>query len=534
MTAEATTGAVSAPSATGPLPRRSLGGLVSISIFWFALNFHWAALPILIVPSQIFGLLLREAPGATLAARSLWVTDARLALAQTLVQAPGLIVALLTNPFFGLLSDRTRGRFGRRRPYVVGGSLVNVVGLLLMAILPDALVNDGSGTLFSPSLLTLMVLLMLVQLANNAAAAPFHALLPDLVPAEQRGIASGIMGLAFWLGTISGALVPSLLGINSDALRRGAQSYADYQHGIVLAYIITAVVMAVMAALTAIFVRERRWHPEQLTAEQQAEQRGTTRTLLLTVLAVVVVVAGAFLLFQANIGLVFDDNTLRVLELAALTVAGYGAARAFQFRPRRNPDFTWVVVTRMFVMMGVYIVQVFLLQYMLYVAKAPDPQAATTQFIILLTVAATVSTLFAGWGSDRIGRKRMVYICGGFMTIVGAAFILTPYLAPNSILQIAFIAAAIFGLGYGAYISVDWALVADVLPSERTFARDMGVWNIALTLPQVLAFVFGSILITIGTTLGSRDLGYTLLFVWFVLFCVLGTITVRNIKGIKR
>jgi MFS family permease len=415
----------------------------------------------------------------------------------------------------------------------VGGSIVNVVGLLLMAFLPNALVHSGSGTLFSPSLLVLMALLMVVQFANNAAAAPFHALLPDLVPAEQRGMASGVMGLAFWLGTISGALVPTLLGINSDALRRGAQSYADYQHGVVLAYVITAAIVGGMALLTALFVHETPWQPSAASVERRSEARTTSRTLLVTIVAVLAVVLVAFALFRANIGLSFDDNSLRVLELAALLVAGYGAVRAFDFRPRRSPDFTWVVVTRMLVMMGVYIVQVFLLQYMIFVAKAPNPQAATTQFIILLTVAATASTLFAGWGSDRIGRKRMVYICGAFMTIVGAAFIFTPYFAPNNILQVAFIAAAIFGLGYGAYISVDWALVADVLPSEATFARDMGIWNIALTLPQVLAFVFGSILISLGVALGSRILGYTLLFVCFVVFCVLGTVTIRFIKGVR-
>ena len=55
-------------------------------------------------------------------------------------------------------------------------------------------------------------------------------------------------------------------------------------------------------------------------------------------------------------------------------------------------------------------------------------------------------------------------------------------------------------------------LVADVLPSEETFARDMGVWNIGLTLPQVLAAVFGGWLIGLGLALGSLQLGYTFLY----------------------
>ena len=112
-----------------------------------------------------------------------------------------------------------------------------------------------------------------------------------------------------------------------------------------------------------------------------------------------------------------------------------------------------------------------------------------------------------------------------------AAFIFAPYLVTNGLLTVILIAGAIFGLGYGAYLAVDWALVADVLPSEETFARDMGVWNIGLTLPQVLAAVFGGWLIGLGLALGSLQLGYTFLFVGFVVFCVSGTVTVRYIKG---
>ncbi len=169
------------------------------------------------------------------------------------------------------------------------------------------------------------------------------------------------------------------------------------------------------------------------------------------------------------------------------------------------------------------------------VAHAPSPQAATTIFLLLLTLTATLSTFFAGFASDRIGRKRMVYISGGFMTVVGLAFIFAPYLLPATVLTIAYVAAAIFGLGFGAYVAVDWALVADTLPSEATYARgDMGVWNITLTLPQVFAVVFGGWLLAFGVAIGQRSFGYTLLFVWFVVFCLLGTVTVRYIRGVKR
>jgi MFS family permease len=537
MTAEAT---LPAAGSAATLPRRSLGTLIAISIFWFALNFHWSALLILLVPDQVIGLLLHEAPAGTLASQATWV-DQHKSLTLALVLAPGLVVALIANPLFGLFSDRTRGRFGRRRPYILGGTLLNVVGLGVMALAPLAFIQGGSANPLPPSILILTAGLMLTQLANNAAAAPFHALLPDIVPQEQRGLASGIMGSALLLGQIGGVLVVSVFGFNSSALLDGTQDFVTYQQGIITAYIAVAGVVALMAVLTALTVRETPWRPSVLAATsvaQQALERAarnrTLRDLFLTVLAVLAVVGGALILFQANIGITLNDGSLSILQLVAVVVAGVGAARAFDFRPRRNPDFTWVVLTRMLVVMGVQLVQTFLNFYMKDVVHADSPESASTLFVIILTVGALVSTIFAGWGSDRIGRKRMVYISGAFMAAVGAAFVIAPYVITSSLLPLILGAGAIFGLGYGAYLAVDWALVADVLPSDATFARDMGVWNIGLTIPQVMAAVIGGWLLALGGLVGGTQLGYNFLFIGFVVFCVLGTVTVRYIKGVKR
>lgn len=531
MSAESTAAVVGARLATPG--RRTIGQLVAISIFWFALNFHWAAVGVLLVPSQIIALLLHEAPGATLAARATWAND-HAGLAQALVVAPGLIVALITNPYFGLLSDRTPGRFGRRRPYILGGTLVNVIGLGVMALLPSLLVREGGGNPLAPSLFVLIGGLMLVQFGSNAAAAPFHALLPDMVPQQQRGTASGVMGLAYWLGTIGGSLAPTLCGFNSADLLKGVQSFAAYQQGILLGYGITAGVILLMALLTFALVREIPWHVSDSTAAERAEQVRMSRTLALTIGIVLLLAGGAYALIRAQLGFTLDTNSLGIVQLVGVLIASVGAARAFNFSPRRNPDFTWVVVTRMLVMLGVYIVQNFLLLYMLNVAHAPNPQSATTQFLIYLTLAATLSTALAGWASDRVGRKRIVYLSGSLMALVGVALVISPYLLPGNVLVVALASAFAFGLGFGAYVSVDWALVADVLPSEATYARDMGVWNIGLTMPQVVAVVFGGYLIALGIQLGNPTLGYTLLFIWFIVFCVLGTVTVRFIRGVTR
>jgi MFS family permease len=98
----------------------------------------------------------------------------------------------------------------------------------------------------------------------------------------------------------------------------------------------------------------------------------------------------------------------------------------------------------------------------------------------------------------------------------------------------ALIIGAIFGIGYGAYTSVDWALATDVLPNMDDAAKDMGLWHMALTIPQFLATpVAGKLLDTfqgVGRTTGRPNLGYTVIFSLAVVYFLLGTIFVRKVK----
>jgi MFS family permease len=275
-------------------------------------------------------------------------------------------------------------------------------------------------------------------------------------------------------------------------------------------------------------------------------------------LLMVVIIAGALFALQ-SFGLSLDANgahlpqasspqaasdaaqyaniAINAVLLVVMLLVTVWAARFFDFRPRRDRDFAWVVGTRLLMMLGINTVQAFLQYYFHDVLGSTNQEAQVGTFIIYLTLAAALTTFFGGWLSTRYGRKRMVYLSGGLMTVVAVIFIADNFLASaGTISQSAGINAAqqggvIFGLGYGAYLSVDWALVADVLPNHERFARDMGIWNIALTIPQVVAFVIGSVLLSLPFTPSIR---YSLLFLTFVLYCLAGTVTVRYIKAVKR
>jgi len=612
------------------LPRLRWAQILAISIFWLALNFHWAALGIIILPSQVFEIVGPLNKGNALA----------------FVLVPGAFVALFSNPLFGFLSDLTRGRlaaWGRRRPYILAGTLINIGGLLWMAAARDI-----------PSL---AIAYVIVQFSNNAAAAPFHALLPDIVPVEQRGLTSGVMGLLSIAGNIGGVIVAGLF-VNS------ALPVAAYYRGLWLTYGIIIAVLVALMVITVIAVRERRGLSAQMIAQEsltpntipntipnpianttptrgvatsndgeadqhvvtplvgvrpandgeadqhvvtplvgvrpandgeadqhvvtpfvgvrpandgevdqhvvtplvgvrpandgEADQHVVTplvgvrptitrsdhpvvarsrarfawltRETIITVVGTLIAVGIVWgimalwnVLHVANL-IISGDVQQVILEL----IATVGILRLFDFNPRRDRDFAWVFVTRLVMMLGIYTVEDFLQFYMRDAVRVSNPEQQTTNFIIILSLTSLFSAFAVGWLSDRFGRKRMVYLSGGLMALVGLIFIITQSL------PIVLAAGAIFGLGYGAYISVDWALVADVLPSHRSYARDMGVWNIALSLPQVIAPVIGGPLIDTFTRSGNPILGYQLLFAMAILYCVLGTVTVRYIRGVAK
>jgi MFS family permease len=475
-------------------PKLRWGRIISISIFWFALNFHWAAIGTIILPSQVFKLVGPLHQGEALAT----------------ILVPGAFVALFTNPLWGMVSDRTHGRlarWGRRRPYILIGTLINVGGLIWMA--------------YAPNISSLVIAYIVIQFSSNMAQAPFHALLPDLVPIEQRGLVSGIMGFLLIAGNVGGVLAAGML---VDA----SQPLAQYQRSLWLIYTIIIIVLVVFMLITVLVVRERAadvveppassiqksWRPAWLT-------RSTVTTVVGTSLAALIVWGLTLGWNFLHIGAIQISNA--VVQVLLELVATVGILRLFDFHPRRNPDFAWVLFTRLLMMMGIYTIQTFLQYYMRDVVRVAHPEVQTSNFSIVVALTSLVSAIFVGWLSDRYGRKRMVYFSGSFMAVVGLVFVIFHSLT------IVLISGAVFGLGYGAYQSVDWALVADVLPSRRNYARDMGVWNISLSVPQIVAPVLGGPLLDTFAQHGQTVLGYQVLFIMAIIYCILGTVTVRYI-----
>ncbi|MFD1716075.1 MFS transporter [Amnibacterium flavum] len=108
----------------------------------------------------------------------------------------GALVAVLANPIFGMLSDRTTSRFGMRRPWILGGATASVLSLIALAFAPDAL---AVGALWC-----------VVQLSCNAMFAGLAAFLPDRVPEAQRATVSALSGIVQQFSPLIGLAVANL------------------------------------------------------------------------------------------------------------------------------------------------------------------------------------------------------------------------------------------------------------------------------------------------------------------------------------
>jgi MFS family permease len=121
-----------------------------------------------------------------------------------LVAGAGALIAMVGNPLFGRLSDRTSSRLGMRRPWMVIGLLGGSLGILMVALAPNVAV--------------VLVAWCIAQLFFNALLAAQVAVLPDQIPASQRGLVSGVLGVCLPVASVSGTFLVKLFPGNELAM----------------------------------------------------------------------------------------------------------------------------------------------------------------------------------------------------------------------------------------------------------------------------------------------------------------------------
>ena len=356
-----------------------------------------------------------------------------------LVTGTGALLAMVGNPFFGRMSDRTSSPLGMRRPWMIIGLVGGTLGVLIVALAPNVPV--------------VLVGWCIAQLFFNALLAAMIAVLPDQVPTDQRGLVAGVLGICLPIASVSGTFLVQLFTGNQLAM-----------------FLVPCALGGVFILIFAITLKDRR-------------------------------------LAKA------DKPAWSLREFAS----------TFYVNPRKRQDFAWAFASR-FLFVTAY---AFLITYQAYylLDKIGSAEADVPRQIFLGTLVQStfvvLASLVGGKLSDWTGRRKIFVLIAAI--IYGLALFA---IAIASDFNAFLVGMAIGGLGFGAYVAVDLALVADVLP-EKEKAKDLGVMNIAGALPFSIAPAIAPVVLAIGG--GSYGVLYA-----FAGFCaILGAIAILPVRSVR-
>ncbi|MGW0968395.1 MFS transporter [Streptomyces sp. NPDC002516] len=211
---------------------------------------------------------------------------------------------------------------------------------------------------------------------------------------------------------------------------------------------------------------------------------------------------------------------LRLPASARPPWSGRAFLASFRLSPREHPDLAWAWLTRFLINLSNALVLLYLLYYLRDRLHLGDPEQGVLVLTAVNGITLLATVVVGGVWSDRLGRRKPFVIWSGVLMAVATAALACWQTWPGAIA-----AAAVLGIGFGVFTSVDFALMTDVLPKAVDRGKDLGVINIANALPQVAAPVLAA---PVVTYLG----GYRVLYLVAAVVGLAGALLVVRIKGV--
>jgi MFS family permease len=322
--------------------------LLNLSAYWLGINAIWAGLGYVIYQAR-FTAEVGEAYAPTYTAG---------------LETIPLLFAVLVQPTVAAISDFTVTRWGRRKPYIVIGALLDVVFLW--------------GIASSNGFLAILAFVILLQCSSNFAQGPFQGYVPDLVPQKQVGLASGLMGVMIIVGQVVGVAIATLgvAQLGANPFPEGTAAAGEFARQ---AFFWPTVGLALIELLTMIpimlFVDEGREAPSR--------------------------------------------------EGRSWLKIGMGAWGLDILRER---SFVWLLVSRLFFLMAPSVLLFLGIFYLSRTLGIPISQTGDELTIIAAVMGVTtgIATFPAARLSDRFGRKPLIYVAIGFGMIGMAAVAIAP------------------------------------------------------------------------------------------------------------
>jgi MFS family permease len=370
---------------------------------------------------------------------SLVGTD-RAASSLSLIAATGSMLALVANPMFGRLSDRTTSRWGMRRPWMMLGLAGGSCGILVVALAPEIWV--------------VLIGWCLAQLFFNAMLAAMVAVLPDQVPVEQRGTVAGVLGVCLPIASVGGTYVVKVFTGNELGM-----------------FLAPCAIGGFFIIVFALYLDDRRLAPSEKPPWSLGQLLGT-----------------------------------------------------YYVSPRRQPDFAWVFASRFMFILAYAFLVTYQAYYLLDHLGSSEDEVPQQIFLGTLTqaVVVVVASAVGGAVSDRTGRRKP--FVAGAAVVYGLALFL---IAVAGDFPAFLVGMAVAGLGFGLYMAVDLALVADVLPDPDNAAKDLGVLNIAGALPFSIGPALAPLVLAIG------DGSYQVLYAVAGVCALLGAAAIVPVRKVR-
>ncbi len=418
---------------------------LTVNVYWLALSYLWNSLGRIVLPVLVSPLVAPEVESTALG----------------VLTSVGLIIAVVVQPVAGALSDRSTFRWGPRRPYLFAGTIGQLVAL--------------TGIILAPSYAALFLSYSLLQFLSNVAHGPYQGLIPDRVPPERWGTASGVKQFF----EISALIVTSLV-----TARLVGQGQADQALVIMIALLLGTMLITVLT------VHEEPLSPDEVPAGSVLE------TVLRT--------------FRIDVGRYADYVWLLVSRL--LILVGVNLVSNFALYFIRD-----VIVP----------------------GAPNPVQAATELtgvLLALIAVAILVLSYPAGYLSDRVGRKPLV-VLSGLLGMLGSFLLCFAHgrtlitlggFAVSDVLAF----GGVLGLSLGLFLSADWAWATDLVPNDEA-GRYLGISNLATAGAGVISGFVGGPLIDVFNARQPNQ-GYLALFAAAFACFLLGTVILRKVRDVRR
>ena len=475
-----------------------------LNAYWLGLNIASGVITPLLLPYLVLLFMPPEQKNTYLA----------------MVRVVGLAVAMLVQPLGGMLSDRNTSRFGRRRPFIFGGALANVIFLIVIGSTP-LFIGSGLDGFFQPTFgfttayAVLLAGIVLLQISSNIAQGAMQAVIPDLVSEHQRGRSSGVKAVL--------ELLPVFLVIFIGPL-------VD-QGRVPLVVGIIAAGFLVTMAITMVFAKEKP------ISEKPSGDSGSRilRLVALTTIFVGVTRLADWFVRSSGSSLIrmgaSDFTQILLIGLAGLAaMAGsiflgvyFGAMVGIGREARQQTSFIWWVINRLLFLAAVGSIQGFAQFYLRDVLQVPNPATMTTILLASVAVFLLPSAIYGGTLADKIGRKRLI-LAAGLIATLGTVILLLARSFP-----VVIVSGCIIGLGTGIFMATSWALGTDLAPAKEA-GRYLGISNLAGAGAGIVGAGIGGPMADFFNAV-EPGLGYLVIFAIYGGLFLISTLTLVKIKA---